>query len=158
MSDGITLRPVRESDHAFLLAVYAGTRAPELDHVPWSAEQKDAFVRMQYTAQTSHYVAEFPQATHEVICAGEIPVGRLYLDRAEDAFKVLDIAVLPEYRRRGIGSVVLRRIQDEARRAGKPVTVYVETFDPSLQLFRQLGFQTAAEQGFQLLLRWEAAG
>jgi len=158
VSEEITLRPARESDHEFLVAVYASTRAPEMERVPWSPEQKDAFVRMQYTAQTSHYAAEFPQGTHEVICAGEVPVGRLYLVRAENEFKILDVAVLPEYRRRGTGSMVVRRIQDEARQAGKPVTVYVETFNPSLQLFRELGFHTAAEHGFQLLLRWEPAG
>jgi len=158
VSDEITLRPVTEADREFLVAVYAGTRAQELENVPWSREQKDAFVRMQYAAQTAHYAAEFPEATHQVICSGGVAVGRLYLARAADEFKILDVAVLPDCRRRGTGSAVVRRIQEEARGAGKPVTVYVETFNPSLRLFRDLGFRTTAEHGIQLLLRWDAAG
>jgi ribosomal protein S18 acetylase RimI-like enzyme len=113
---------------------------------------------MQYVAQKNHYAAEYPQASHEIICAGAVPVGRLYSSRGEKAFHILDITVLPQHRNRGTGSTLLRRIMDEARQAGKPVTIYIENFNPSLELFRHLGFATAAEHGFQLLLRWPSAG
>jgi ribosomal protein S18 acetylase RimI-like enzyme len=154
----VTLRPVTASDDELLLSLYASTRAAELAQVPWSPEQKDAFVKMQYAAQKRHYAAEYPQASHQVICDGAIPVGRLYLARGDQAFHILDITVLPQQRKRGVGSTVLRRIMDEARQAGKPVTIHVENFNPSLELFRHLGFHTAAEQGFQSLLRWPDAG
>jgi len=156
--DEIKLRPVTEADEEFLLSVYSTTRAAELAQVPWSPEQKDAFVKMQYAAQKHHYATEYPQASHEIICAGALPVGRLYLSRGDKEFHILDITVLPQHRNRGTGSTLLRRIMDEAAQAGKPVTIYIENFNPSLELFRHLGFATAAEQGFQLLLRWTPAG
>ena len=54
-SDGqITLRPATAADDDFIFNCYASTRAQELAQVPWSAEQKEAFVRMQYTAQKQH--------------------------------------------------------------------------------------------------------
>lgn len=160
MSPGeeITLRPVTEADEEFLVSVYSSTRAAEMAQVPWSPEQKETFVRMQYAAQKQHYAAEYPQASHEILCAGAVPVGRLYLSRSEKAFHILDITVLPQHRNRGTGSTLLRRIMDEAGRAGKPVTIYIENFNPALELFRHLGFHTAAEHGFQLLLRWPNAG
>ena len=71
--------------------------------VPWSAEQKEAFVRMQYAAQKQHYAAEFPQASHDIIYIDETAVGRLYLDRREDALHILDITVLPQHRGQGPG-------------------------------------------------------
>jgi hypothetical protein len=43
---------------------------------------------------------------------------------------------------------------EEARNKAKPVTIYVENFNPSLRLFERLGFQKDKEQGFQLLLKW----
>ncbi len=156
--DEITLRPVTEADEEFLLSVYASTRTLELAQVPWSPEQKEVFVRMQYAAQKQHYAAEYPRASHEIIYAGGVPVGRLYLSRSEKGFHILDITVLPQYRKRGTGSTLLRRIMAEATEAGKPVSIYIENFNPSLELFRHLGFQTAAEQGFQLLLRWTPGG
>jgi GNAT superfamily N-acetyltransferase len=150
----VKLRPVTEADDGFIFSVYASTRAQEMAQVPWSAEQKEAFVRMQYTAQKQHYVAKYPRASHDIIYIDAIPGGRLYLDRGEDVVHILDITVLPEHRSQGVGSVLMRRILDEAGKIGKPVTIFVESFNPSVGLFARLGFEKAQENGFQLLLQW----
>jgi ribosomal protein S18 acetylase RimI-like enzyme len=150
----ITLRPVEAADEEFLVAVYRSTRQAELAQVPWSSEQKDAFVRAQFAAQNQHYAKEYPAADHHVICLGDVAVGRVYLARNVDVLHVLDITILPERRNRGIGSTVFRRIMEEARASRKPMTIYVESFNPSLQLFRRLGFEQVSESGFHCLLRW----
>ncbi len=149
----ITLRAVQESDNAFLLRVYASTREQELAQVPWTAEQKQQFVRMQYEAQKSHYAAQHPRATQKIICLDGTNAGRLYLDRAGEKFHILDITLLPECRNRGAGSFLLGRIMAEAKEAGKPVSIYVETFNPSLRLFQRLGFTPIQQEGFHLLLQ-----
>lgn len=150
----ISLRPVEQADDEFLLSVYASTRADEVARVPWTSEQKDAFVRMQFEAQRRHYAAQYPKATHQIICLEGTPVGRLYLSRGRDGFHILDITVLPQFRNAGTGSFLIRELLDEAGKAGKPVTIYVETFNPSLRLFSRLGFQKVEEAGFQFLLQW----
>ena len=155
-SEEITLRPVTERDDEFLLSVYASTRAAEMAQVPWTPEQKEAFVRMQFAAQKQHYAAEYPQASHEIICAGTVPIGRLYLSRGKDVFHILDVTVLPQYRNQGIGSELLRRLLREAGQSGKAVTIYVENFNPSVRLFERLGFQKDAEKDFQYLMKWQA--
>ena len=148
-AEKITLRPVQDADEEFLVSVYASTRAGELKQVPWSQEQKDAFVRMQFAAQKQNYAAE-----HDIIYRGQVAVGRLYLVRSAGGFHILDIAVLPQYRNSGIGSFLLRQLMDEAQQAAKPITIYLESFNPSLGLFRQLAFLPVEEKGFHLLLRW----
>ena len=153
----ITLRSATEADDQFILSCYASTRAQELAQAPWSAEQKEAFIRMQYTAQKNHYAAEAPRASHDVIYAGEAPVGRIYLDRRDDALHILDITVLPEHRNHGTGSLLLRRLLEEAGKLGKPVTIYVESFNPSLRLFERLGFRRDQEKGLHLLMKWQPA-
>jgi len=152
----ITLRPVCDADEGFLLSVYASTRADELAHVPWGPEQKDAFVRQQFTAQKNHYAATFPAASHDIISLNEdaSPVGRLYLDRGPEAFHILDITVLPQHRNAGTGSFLLRQIMAEAGKCGKPVTIYVESFNPALRLFERLGFQKDRSEGFHFLMKW----
>ncbi|HEY6352739.1 MAG TPA: GNAT family N-acetyltransferase [Candidatus Angelobacter sp.] len=150
-----TLRPVTEADDEFLLTVYAGTRAEELARVPWSAEQKEAFVRMQYAAQKRHYAAEYPQATHDIICVDGVSVGRLYLSRGAEVFHILDITVLSQHRNSGTGSSLMRELLKEAGKASKPVTIYVENFNPSLRLFTRLGFQKVEDTGLLFLLRWK---
>ena len=150
----ITLRPAQEPDDEFLLRVYGSTREQELAQVPWTAEQKQQFVRMQYEAQKNHYAAQHPQASHDIICVQGIAAGRLYLDRSGEKFHVLDITLLPEHRNRGAGSFLLGQIMAEAREAGKPVSIYVETFNPSLRLFQRLGFTPIQQEGFHLLLQY----
>jgi ribosomal protein S18 acetylase RimI-like enzyme len=150
----LTLRAALAADDDFIFTCYASTRAQEMAQAPWSPEQKQAFVRMQYLAQKQHYAAESPLASHDIIHVNETPVGRIYVDRREDALHILDVTVLPQHRNQGTGSAVLRRLLDEAGRAGKPVTIYVENFNPSLRLFERLGFRKDHEKGFHLLMEW----
>ena len=156
-SPNVTLRPVQDTDGPFLLEVYSSTREQELAQVPWTTQQKQQFVRMQFEAQKMHYAAEHPGATHSVICVNGNAAGRLYLDRSGEDFHILDITLLPGYRNRGAGSLLLRDILREAREAGKPVSIFVETFNPSMRLFERLGFTAVREQGFHLLLQWSAS-
>lgn len=150
----IALRPVTDADSDFLLGVYAATRAHEMTLVPWTAEQKSAFVRMQFQAQSAHYAGEYPAAQHAVIyCAGAM-VGRIYLDTETENLQILDVTILPEYRNRGIGSQLLHQVLEQARALGKPVTIYVETYNPSLRLFERMGFQRAEEKGLSFLMKW----
>jgi GNAT superfamily N-acetyltransferase len=158
LDERISLRPVTEADQDFILSAYSSTRAAEMAMVPWIAEQKDAFIRMQFAAQGRHYASEYPSATHEVICCDGVPAGRLYLDRQAHEFHILDVVILPQFRNAGIGSAVLQRILEEAAGRGQPVTIYVESFNPSFNLFRKLGFQTVSQDGFQCFLRWSSAG
>jgi ribosomal protein S18 acetylase RimI-like enzyme len=153
-AERITLRPVTEADQDFLLTAYASTRAAEMAMVPWSAEQKDTFVKAQFAAQTSHYAAAYPGASHEIICCDGVAAGRLYLDRRAQELHILDVIVLPQFRNAGIGSFVLGQVLEEAGKSGQPVTIYVESFNPSFGLFRKLGFQLSSQDGFQCLLRW----
>ena len=157
-AERITLRQVSEADEDFLLMAYSGTRAAEMAMVPWTAEQKDAFIKSQFAAQTHHYAAENPGASHEIICCDGVAAGRLYLDRRPHDLHILDVVILPQFRNAGAGSFVLRRILEEAGSRGQPVTIYVESFNPSLNLFRKLGFQLSSQDGFQCLLRWLPAG
>src|SRR5258708_35971842 len=93
----ITLRPATAADDDFLLSVYSSTRAEELNRVPWTAEQKEGFVKMQFAAQKQHYAATFPQASHDVIYLDETAAGMIYLERGPEAFTLLDFRVMPQY-------------------------------------------------------------
>src|SRR6266436_5956800 len=140
-SDSPRLRAATPEDEQFLRAVYAGTRAEELARVPWSEEQKRAFTNMQFAAQDADFRQHYPTAQYSIIEVQGVPAGRLYVDRCQKEIRIIDIALLPEHRRGGIGTKLLRELQDEARTAGKTLTIHVEKFNPALNLYRRLGFQ-----------------
>jgi hypothetical protein len=96
-----TLRAVTAGDTVFLAAVYAATRTEELAATDWDDSQKAEFCRMQFTAQDSHYRQHYPTAEYRVIEIRDTPVGRLYVDRWSREIRIMDIAILPEYRGKG---------------------------------------------------------
>lgn len=148
----ITLRPAAADDAELLFRIYAATRAEELSPVPWTADEKEAFLRAQFEAQAGDWAERFPEASFDVILAGGEPVGRLYVDRRDDEIRLVDIALLPEHRRRGIGSHLLRRILSEADAAGLPVRIHVERQNPAMGLYRRLGFTDLADRGVYVLM------
>ncbi len=147
----VTLRPITPEDMDFLLAVYASTRAEEMDQVPWSDEQKADFLRFQFEAQHRYYQEHFPAAAFDLIVVGDEPVGRLYVDR-------LDIALLPERRGSGLGSQLLDQLLNEAREASKLVRIHVEHNNPAMRLYLRLGFEKIEEQGVYHLMEWRPSG
>jgi ribosomal protein S18 acetylase RimI-like enzyme len=122
--------------------------------VPWHASAKEAFLRMQFAAQDSYYRATFPTANYDLVVGGEEVLGRLYVDRTGEEVHVIDLALLPEHRGKGIGTRLLTRVQAEAATAGKPVHMYVERFNPAKRLYDRLDFRQIGDEGVYLLLEW----
>ncbi|MFZ0063077.1 MAG: GNAT family N-acetyltransferase [Pyrinomonadaceae bacterium] len=150
----ISLRPVKSEDAPFLLELYASTRANEMALVPWSDEQRHAFVSSQFAAQQDFYSQSYRQADHSIILNLGRAVGCLYLARLEDQLRIVDVTILPKDRNAGIGGYLLKELQNEARRSEKLLRIYVESFNPSMRLFERLGFQSIEAQGVHLLMQW----
>jgi ribosomal protein S18 acetylase RimI-like enzyme len=153
----IHLRPAAAADRDLLREIYAGTREQELALVPWDDAAKRAFVEQQFSAQDDHYRRHYPGATFDVIEAGGAPAGRLYVHRGEEEIRLMDIALLPAFRGRGIGTRLLRGLIDEARAAGRRLSIHVERTNRARSLYERLGFRPVGEHGMHLLMAWNAA-
>jgi ribosomal protein S18 acetylase RimI-like enzyme len=151
----IGLRPIGQEDQPFLLALYSSTRQQELAVLPWDEAQKAAFLQMQFEAQHAQYQEHYAGASFDIILVGGQPAGRLYVKRGSEEFRIVDIALLPEFCNRGIGSTLLRQLQAEARAAGKPLTIHVERFNPALRLYERLGFRQIDDRGVYLFMEWK---
>jgi ribosomal protein S18 acetylase RimI-like enzyme len=150
----ITFRPITPDDEGLLYRIYASTREEELAQVDWDDTQKATFLLMQFTAQHSHYQKYYPDAAFEVVLVNGQPAGRLYVDRWSKEIRIIDIALLPEYRNAGIGTTLLKGILEEAAQAGKLVSIHVERFNPAMRLYERLGFSTVGEHGVYYLMEW----
>jgi ribosomal protein S18 acetylase RimI-like enzyme len=143
----VRLRPARASDRALLFEVYASTRTEELAVVPWAEPTKQAFLEQQFEAQDVHYRRHYPDASFEVIEVDGEPAGRLYVDRWDEEIRIIDIALLPGFRGRGIGAALLQELIDEAAGAGKRVSIHVERENRARTLYERLGFTVVADDG-----------
>ncbi|RMF80917.1 MAG: N-acetyltransferase [Chloroflexi bacterium] len=150
----ISFRPITDDDMPFLSRLYASTREDELAATPWSADEKAAFLQMQFMAQHTHYHEHYPDASYDLILADGEPIGRLYIDRWEDEIRLMDIALLPEHRNKGLGTRLMNDILDEARQKKLPVRIHVEKFNPALRLYQRLGFYELEDKGVYLFMEW----
>ena len=158
MSTTYSLRPIAPADRELLYRVYASTRAEELAAVDWSADQREAFLRQQFEAQHAWYQQSYAGAAFDVVLdAAGRPAGRLYVARWPREMRLIDVALLPEFRRHGLGSALLGDLLAEAGRAGKPVTIHVERMNPALRLYERLGFRLKEDKGVYLFLEWSPA-
>jgi ribosomal protein S18 acetylase RimI-like enzyme len=150
----VTLRPAGADDEAFLRELYASTREDELALAPWSEEQRRDFLDFQFGAQKAHYEEHHPSAGHDVILYDRERAGRFYVDRSEREINVIDLALLPAFRGRGIGSALLGSVIDEARDDGREVLFFVEQSNRARALYERLGFELSGDLGVYLEMRW----
>ncbi|MCB1032396.1 MAG: GNAT family N-acetyltransferase [Acidobacteria bacterium] len=120
----------------------------------WPVEEKQAFLKQQFEAQHKYYHQVFKKAAFDLVLLDGRPAGRLYVDRREDEIRVIDIALLPEHRGRGIGGKLMGDVLAEGQKAGKPVRIHVERNNPALHLYHRLGFQPVEDQGVYHLMEW----
>lgn len=150
----LALRPVGKRDLAFLERLYASTREEELAAVDWAPQQKARFLAQQFQAQHRHYQEHHGDAAFLVIERNGERIGRIYLQPRTDEIRLIDIALLPELRGRGIGSAMLERLLDHARDRSLAVRLHVESFNPAFRLYRRLGFRTLEDRGVYQFMEW----
>ena len=151
------LRPATEADRAFLAELYGSTRAEELALVDWDDATKAAFIEHQFSAQDRHYRANYPGATLDVIEVDGERAGRLYVHRGESDIRIMDIALAPAFRGRGIGTGLVEGLIEEARSSGRSVSIHVEMQNPARSLYERLGFLPAGQHGVYVLMKWVQA-
>ena len=113
-------RTTRESMHEYVLATWGR----------WNEEE----VRQR----SSENIAE---GLTQVIELENTAIGIQVVERAPDSIHLLQIFILPEYQRRGIGSMLIERLLAEARSARLPLRLSVLRVNPAFALYQRMGFK-----------------
>lgn len=151
----LKLRPVTPDDNPFLLSVYASSRADELAQVQWQEGQQEAFVKWQFEMQRREYDARFPDAEYDVIEIDGEPAGRIWIGRTDEEIRLLDIALLPEFQKRGAGTLLINWLIDEARGSGKRLRHMVFVLNNNAHRFyERLGFVEIEDLGGYKHMEW----
>ena len=156
---GISLRPYEEHDLEFLASVYATSRSAEMALVKgWSEPQKQEFLNFQFWAQHKHYQEHYANARYDIIVKDGVDIGRFYVEPMPNEILVIDITLLPEFRRHGIGGALMRELLGEAVRTDRFVSLHVEEYNPGRRLYERLGFQVVGDVSFYKLMHWLPPG
>lgn len=138
--EALLLRPEEGKDEEFLRQLYASTRAEEMAATGWTQPEIDQFLNMQFDLQHKQYVQNYVNATFSIILYEKNRAGRLYVARGREEIRIIDIALLPKFRRLGIGSRLMKDLIAEANKKQVSLSLHVEYNNPALALYERLGF------------------
>lgn len=158
MDASLALRPATSEDDEFLFGLFRSAREAEFAALPGGDAVLEPLLRIQFRAQRLQYETAFPQAAHMIVLEQGRPAGRLLVDRSGTAFRLVDIALLPSLRNRGIGSVLIRDLMAQAAAADRPLALQVWKDNPAARLYRRLGFQVVAGGETYVQMEWRSGG
>jgi GNAT superfamily N-acetyltransferase len=147
-------RPATPADETFLLQVYKSSRGDDLRGLGWEEDRINEFLEMQYEAQRRFFDNDYKSATDEVVLVEEKPAGRLIVERRDHEIRCIDLGLLPAYRNRGIGTLIIRDLQAEAGAANKSLRLQVIRFNRAVNLLERLGFIRTSETGTHFQMEW----
>jgi len=112
----------------------------------------EALITLQVEAQGRDYAARYPHADEQIVIRDGRAVGRLWVDRRDDHWRLIDIVLLPAVRGAGLATRLLTGLVADASRAGVPVRLTVARDNDARRLYARLGFATVAEEGLWVLM------
>ena len=149
-SGNLFLREATPEDEQFLFDVYASTRQEELEGLGWDDNQKRDFIKMQFLARERSY----PRVDDRIIVLNGRPIGRMLVDRNDAEILLRDIALLTQYRNRGLGTILIYDLMKEASVSGKAIRLHVLATSAAVRLYDRLGFSKTGAEAAYLEMKW----
>jgi ribosomal protein S18 acetylase RimI-like enzyme len=151
----LELKDAGPADEATLFQLFAAVRSEELMMGGWDPVLRNQILRFQFEARRRGYHDQFPAADARLILRDGSPVGWVVVDRSGTMLHCVDIAILSEARNTGLGTRVLRALQEEAAAAGRPVALAVLRSNVRARgLYVRLGFRVTRETDLHTLMEW----
>jgi ribosomal protein S18 acetylase RimI-like enzyme len=116
--------------------------------------QQRSFLELQFKARQRHYEIAFSGAEHKIILCDDRPAGRILVYRSEQEIRLVDIALLPDYRQRGLGGLFIRDLLSEGRKKNKVVSLHVDKLNRAARLYERLGFSIVGDTGGSYKMEW----
>ncbi|MEC1179522.1 GNAT family N-acetyltransferase [Metasolibacillus meyeri] len=150
----LKLKTISQEDIPFLFTIYASTRKQEVDKWGWTEEQQNTFLTMQWQAQQASYSQQFPQASQWLILFENNAIGRCIIEDLQQYLHLIDLSILPNYQGKGIGTTVLKRLQQMVTQDEKPLCLKVLRTNPAKQLYERLGFKQIGVDELYVEMQW----
>lgn len=153
---GIALRPRRDDDAAFMRELFFSVRAPEFAAMGWPEPVLRDFLAGQSQLQNHHYANAYPLAANLVVTRHGTAIGRVILHPSPGDIRVVDIALLTQWRGNGLGGALLDAVKQQAKAARVSVSLSVDLHNPARRLYLRQGFLPVRDNGVAQEMRLPA--
>ena len=107
------------------------------------------------TQQRQFFDRGFVLRQTSIIVVDDKPAGRLDMTRSHMEYFLGIIELIPEIQGRGLGSAIMRDLQEEARKVQLPIRLQViKANTAAVRLYTRLGFRAAGETKTHQLMLW----
>lgn len=150
----LALRHATAADAAFCRVLYASTR-DDLRQLPLPPALLDDLVAMQQRLHEDGRRTHFPDAEVLILEHDGVPAGRVVLDTSGRTWRLVDLALLPAMRGRGLGGAVLAALQRRASASNAGIGLAVMRSNAlALRLYERCGFRVVDSNALQHEMAW----
>jgi ribosomal protein S18 acetylase RimI-like enzyme len=144
----VDLRPAGEHDRELLWLIQSQSMRPSVE-AAWGWDE---------SFQRAYFEEHYGERSRQIVRVDGSDAGVLSFDIRPDHVFLSNVALLPQFQGRGIGTVVIGQVMDEAARLGLPVRLQVLKANRARRLYERLGFRVHAETAthFQMVFEREA--
>jgi GNAT superfamily N-acetyltransferase len=136
----ISLRPARDGDRDFVERVYFETQRWLIEALfGWSDDE----------TERANFADSYDAANTQIITVDNEDAGWLTVQRGRD-LNLDSIYLAPQQQRRGVGTILIQRLIDEADRSGMLVRLSTAKINPARQLYERLGFVVVGEGPYKV--------
>lgn len=139
----VNFRPACDADLPYLLALRQRTMDPHFHAAGLPCAESDHWLRIHLRYDCARLI----------LLAGQT-VGLLKLVKEGTIWDLIQLQLDPEVQGSGLGTRLLREIQQEARLAGAAVQLSVFKSNPAQHLYQRLGFIIHSERTHSYEMLW----
>ena len=114
-----------------------------------------ALGRWDETEVIERFKRAFDRKPAQIICLPDIEIGWVQVSQADGILHLNQLHLIEEYRNRGIGTHLIERLCDQARREGSTLMLNVIRGNPAISLYRRLGFRVVGGNEEKRSMRWD---
>jgi GNAT superfamily N-acetyltransferase len=149
----LVLRPACSGDEPFLFRLFCSVREPDFAFL--EGPEKEMLLEMQFAARQQHFHMQMPKAEHKIVMLDGRPIGAFAALLSGGGLHLAEIALLPEHRDRGIGSILMKVLESLSWTEGAqplPFRLHVYKQSPAVRFYQKLGFLAVEDDGVNLLM------
>ena len=137
------LRNVRESDFDWLYYLRSQTMLTYIN---------DSGGRFDLESQSGRITLAYDSI--KIVTSGNQDIGMFKVTRGSDNWEIVQIQILPDYQHMGIGTELIRNLQEEASQQGITLSLSVLKVNPAKRLYERLGFEVVQEKEKSYTMRY----
>lgn len=142
------LRRVVEADRAWLRALHHAAMREAVEAMwGWDEQVQDEFFEKGFNCENQW-----------IIRVDDQDVGVIKVTRRASEYSLDNIQIDPSYQRQGVGSALIRELQNRAEREGVSVGLQVIQSNRARRLYERLGFVVTHQSHTHYFMRWSAGG